>query len=144
MTAPHQAAAPIAGARKLLVVMTDLLFRSKIDEVARRLGLELRVAKSPEQLDRQLAAGEPAMAIVDLEEAALDSFAAVARIRTVSPSTPILGFAGHGNVEAIRRGRESGATVLARSGFTAQLPTLLTELAERERARSSGGSNPGR
>ena len=73
MTAPPNAAAPIAGARKLLVVMSDLLFRSKIDEVARRLGLELRVAKSPEQLDRQLAAGEPALAIVDLEESALDS-----------------------------------------------------------------------
>jgi DNA-binding NtrC family response regulator len=138
MTAPPSTALPIAGARKLLVVMSDLLFRSKIDEVARRLGLELRVAKSPEQLDRQLAAGEPAIAIVDLEEIALDSFAAIARIRSASPETPILGFAGHGNVDAIKRAREGGATVLARSGFTAQLPALLTEVAERERARAPG------
>ena len=134
MTAPQHVAAPIAGARKLLLVMSDLLFRSKIDEVARRLGLELRVAKSPEQLDRQLAAGEPSLAIVDLEETALDSFAAIARIRSASPATPVLGFAGHGNVEAIKRARESGATVLARSGFTAQLPELLTQVANRERA----------
>jgi DNA-binding NtrC family response regulator len=138
MTAPSNAAPSIAGARKLLVVMSDLLFRSKIDEVARRLGLELRVAKSPEQLDRQLAAGEPAIAIVDLEETALDSFAAIARIRTASPATPILGFAGHGNIEAIKRAREGGATVLARSGFTLQLPALLTEVAERERVRAAG------
>jgi DNA-binding NtrC family response regulator len=129
---------PIAGARKLLVVMSDLLFRSKIDEVARRLGLELRVAKSPEQLDRQLAAGEPAIAIVDLEESALDSFAAITRIRAASPETPILGFAGHGNLDAIKRAREGGATVLARSGFTVQLPALLTQVAERERARTAG------
>ena len=121
MTAPLGAVAPIAGARKLLVVMSDLLFRSKIDEVARRLGLELRVAKSPEQLDRQLAAGEPALAILDLEQSALD---------------PFLGFAGHGNVEASRRAREAGSTVLARSGFTAQLPALLAQVADRERARS--------
>jgi Response regulator containing CheY-like receiver, AAA-type ATPase, and DNA-binding domains len=138
MTAPQQAIAPIAGARKLLIVMSDLLFRSKIDEVARRLGLELRVAKSPEQLDRQLVAGEPAIAIVDLEESALDAFAAIARIRTASPSTPILGFAGHGNVDAIKRAREGGATVLARSGFTVQLPAILTEVAERERTRGAG------
>jgi DNA-binding NtrC family response regulator len=138
MTAPQSQAPPIPGARKLLVVMSDLLFRSKIDEVARRLGLELRVAKSPEQLDRQLAAGEPAIAIVDLEEAALDSFAAIARIRGASPATPILGFAGHGNVDAIKRAREGGATVLARSGFTVQLPALLSEVAERERARVAG------
>lgn len=137
MTAPQNAVPPIAGARKLLVVMSDLLFRSKIDEVARRLGLELRVAKSPEQLDRQLAAGEPALAIVDLEESALDSFAAISRIRAASPASPILGFAGHGNVEAIRRAREGGAAVLARSGFTAQLPELLTQVANRERARAA-------
>jgi DNA-binding NtrC family response regulator len=135
VTAPSGAVIPIAGARKLLVVMSDLLFRSKIDEVARRLGLELRVAKSPEQLDRQLAAGEPAIAIVDIEEQALDSFAAIARIRAASPGTPILGFAGHGNVDAIRRAQEAGATVLARSGFTAQLPTLLSQVADLERAR---------
>jgi DNA-binding NtrC family response regulator len=137
MTGPQGAVAPIAGARKLLLVMSDLLFRSKIDEVARRLGLELRVAKSPEQLERQLAAGEPALAIVDLEERALDSVAAIARIRAASPGTPILGFAGHANVEAISRGREEGATVLARSGFTAQLPALLAQVAGRERARAA-------
>jgi DNA-binding NtrC family response regulator len=138
MSAPQTMPAPIVGARKLLVVMSDLLFRSKIDEVARRLGLELRVAKSPEQLDRQLAAGEPAIAIVDLEETSLDPFAAIARVRDAAPQTPILGFAGHGNVEAIKRAREGGATVLARSGFTVQLPALLTEIAERERARVTG------
>ena len=137
MTSPQNAVAPIAGARKLLLVMSDLLFRSKIDEVGRRLGLELRVAKSPEQLDRQLAAGEPALAIVDLEEPALDSFAAIARIRTVSPATPVLGFAGHGNVEASKRAREAGATVLARAGFAAQLPELLTQVADRERVRAA-------
>ena len=138
MTAPQTMPAPIAGARKLLVIMSDLLFRSKIDEVARRLGLELRVAKSPEQLERQLSAGEPALAIIDLEEGTLDPFAAIATVRTSAPNTAILGFAGHGNVEAIRRAREGGATVLARSGFTVQLPALLTEVAERERARVAG------
>ena len=135
MSAPNTMPAPIAGARKLLVVMSDLLFRSKIDEVARRLGLELRVAKSPEQLERQLAAGEPAIVIVDLEETSLDPFAAIARVRAISSSVAILGFAGHGNVDAIKRAREGGATVLARSGFTVQLPALLTQVAERERAR---------
>ena len=138
MTAPQTMPAPIAGARKLLVIMSDLLFRSKIDEVARRLGLELRVAKSPEQLDRQLAAGEPAIAIVDLEESTLDPFEAIARVRVAAPGVAILGFAGHGNVEAIRRAREAGATALARSGFTVQLPALLSEVAERERVRAAG------
>jgi DNA-binding NtrC family response regulator len=138
MTAPQALPSPIVGARKVLVIMSDLLFRSKIDEVARRLGLELRVAKSPEQLERQLAAGEPALAIIDLEEGTLDPFAAIASVRAAAPSVAILGFAGHGNVDAIRRAREGGATVLARSGFTVQLPLLLTEIADRESARAAG------
>lgn len=138
MTAPQAMPAPIIGARKLLVIMSDLLFRSKIDEVARRVGLELRVAKSPEQLARQLSAGEPALAIIDLEEATLDPFVAIETVRKSAPGAAILGFAGHGNVDAIRRAREGGATVLARSGFTVQLPLLLTEVAERERARAAG------
>ncbi|MBA2683563.1 MAG: hypothetical protein H0U66_03605 [Gemmatimonadaceae bacterium] len=138
MTAPQAMPAPIVGARKLLVIMSDLLFRSKIDEVARRVGLELRVAKSPAQLERQLAAGEPAIAIVDLEETTLDPFAAIASVRAAVPGVAILGFAGHGNVDAIRRAREGGATVLARSAFTIRLPTLLTEIADRERVRAAG------
>lgn len=133
MTAPV-----IEGARKVLIVMSDLLFRSKIDEVARRVGLELRAAKSFEQLDRQLAAGPPALAIVDLEESAFDPFGAIVRVRASSPELPVIGFAGHGNADAIQRGREAGATVLARSGFTAKLPELLTQVAERERARAAG------
>ncbi len=133
MTAP-----PIQGARRLLLVMSDLLFRSKIDEVARRLGLELRVAKSPEALERHLAQGLPALVIVDLEEGTMDPFAAVARVRAAAPESAIVGFAGHGNTEAIQRGRQAGATVLARSGFTAQLPAMLTQVAERERARVAG------
>jgi DNA-binding NtrC family response regulator len=129
---------PIEGSRKVLIVMSDLLFRSKVDEVARRVGLELRAAKSFEQLDRQLAAGTPALAIVDLEEGTFDAFGAIARVRESAPGTPVIGFAGHGNVDAIQRGREAGATVLARSGFTAKLPDLLTQVAERERARAAG------
>lgn len=133
MTAPQ-----LVGPRKVLIVMSDLLFRSKIDEVARRVGLELRAAKSFEQLDRHLGAGVPAIAIVDLEENAFDAFGAIARVRESAPGTPVIGFAGHGNVDVIRRGREAGATVLARSGFTAKLPELLTEVADRERARAAG------
>jgi len=71
-------------------------------------------------------------------DALLGSFAAIARVRAAAPHAPILGFAGHGNVDAIKRAREGGATVLARSGFTVQLPALLTEVADRERARVAG------
>jgi CheY-like chemotaxis protein len=125
----------------VLVVVNDLLFRSKIDEVARRLGLELRVARSLEQLERHLARGEPAVTFVDLEADSLDTSAAIRRIREApwGAAARIVGFAGHTNVNAIRAGRAAGAgVVLARSAFTAQLPELLGRVADEERGRASG------
>lgn len=144
MTTPSPAAAP--RPRPVLVVMSDLLFRSKIDEIARRLDLPLRAARSLEQLDRHLAAGLPAVAFVDLETDALDPAEAIARIRAAAASARagtgqgegvwVIGFAGHTNVAAITAGRAAGAgVVLARSAFVAQLPALLERVAAAERAR---------
>src|SRR5919202_2138909 len=96
---------PIRGARPVLALLEDLLFRSKIDEVARRLGLELRVARSPEQLDRHLAGGlEPAIALVDLEASTLDAAAAIARLKRDerTRAVRVVGFGGHTNVAALR------------------------------------------
>jgi CheY-like chemotaxis protein len=132
---------PIPGGRPVLAIVSDLLFRSKIDEVARRLGLEMRVARSLEQLDRHLARGEPAVTLVDLEAETLDTSAAIRRIRAApwGAGARIVGFAGHTNVGAIQAGRAAGAgVVLARSAFTAQLPELLARVAEEERGRTAG------
>ncbi|HJR43021.1 MAG TPA: hypothetical protein VJ812_13085 [Gemmatimonadaceae bacterium] len=114
--------------RPVLAVLSDLLFRSKIDEVARRLGLTLRVARSREQLERHLATVSPSIALVDLEESALDPSETIRRLKSLADPPRIIAFAGHTNVDAIRAGRDAGAdAVLARSAFTAQLPRLLGE-----------------
>ncbi len=142
---PHPLATPypppLEGARPVFAVMSDLLFRSKIDDAARRSGLELRVAKSLEQLERHLEKREPAVVFVDLEADSPDPAAAIRTIRErVGEGTVrIIGFAGHTNIEAIEAGRAAGATlVLARSGLASQLPTLLERVAEAERARVLG------
>ena len=121
----------------ILLVLSDLLFRSRIDQVARGVGLELRVARSAEQLERQLARGAPALAIVDLETDALDPAAAIRRLRALpgGGALPIVAYAGHTNTAAIEAGRAAGAgLVLARSAFVARLPALLARVAEEEGA----------
>ncbi len=136
MTAPPA----IPNARPVLLVMSDLLFRSRIDDVATRLGLTLRAAKSLEQLERHLANGMPALVFVDLECDALDPTAAIQRLRAAPGGTAlaIVGYAGHTNASAIAAGRAAGAgVVLARSAFVAQLRALLERAAEAERARTA-------
>lgn len=121
----------------VLVVISDLLFRSRIDDVARRLSVPLRVAKSVEQLERHLASGAPAMAIVDLEIETMDPVETITRIRNAAggADTRLIAFAGHTNLHAIRAGRAAGAgVVLARSAFVTQLPALLGRIAEGQRA----------
>jgi hypothetical protein len=72
---------------------------------------------------------------VDLE-ADLDTASAIRLIKG-SPhgaQTPVVAFASHTNVPAIEAGRAAGANVvLARSGFTTQLPALLARVAGEER-----------
>jgi len=127
----------------VLVVISDLLFRSRIDDVARRLNVPLRVAKSVEQLERHLANGAPAMAIVDLEIETMDPAETIARIRNAAggADTRLIAFAGHTNLDAIRAGRAAGAgVVLARSAFVTQLPALLGRIAEGQRTAPPAGS----
>jgi CheY-like chemotaxis protein len=70
----------------------------------------------------------PSIALVDLEESALDPSETIRRLKSLADPPRIIAFAGHTNVDAIRAGRDAGAdAVLARSAFTAQLPRLLGE-----------------
>src|SRR5688572_5543997 len=115
----------------ILVVISDLLFRSKIDDAARRAGVPLRVAKSVEQLDRHLASAIPAVVLMDLEMEGLDGSAMLARLRATpaAANVPVIGFAGHTNVEVIHAARADGVQVMARSAFVAQLQALMDRIA---------------
>ncbi|HXY31657.1 MAG TPA: hypothetical protein VEI06_13185 [Gemmatimonadaceae bacterium] len=118
----------------ILLVMSDLLFRSKLDAAARSAGRELRVARSVEQLERHLGAGAPfAFAVVDLECDTVDSAAAIRRLRATAGGADlsILAYAGHTNVEALLRGRDAGANrVIARSAVEGEFGRLLSQSAE--------------
>lgn len=119
----------------VLLVITDLLFRSKIDDVARRAGVPLRVARNVEQIDRHLGNAVPAVVLMDLEMDGLDAATVVGRLRTrpETATVPVIGFAGHTNVEAIHAARAAGVQVMARSAFVAQLPAMIDRIAAHSR-----------
>ena len=119
----------------VFAVISDLLFRSKIDDAARRAGVPLRVAKSLEQLDRHLGNATPAVVLMDLEMEGLDTPAMLARLRATpaGATVPVIGFAGHMNVEVIHAARASGVQVMARSAFVAQLSALMDHIAAHAR-----------
>ena len=113
----------------VLALISDLMFRSKIDDAARQAGVPLRVAKSVEQIDRHLANGIPVVVLVDLEMEQSTDLLAHLRKKPGAATVPVIGFAGHTNVEVIRAARADGVQVMARSAFVDQLPTLMARLA---------------
>ena len=119
----------------ILVIISDLIFRSKIDDAARRAGVPLRVAKTVEQLDRHLGSAMPALVLVDLEMEELQTPVVLGRLRAnpAAARIPVIGFAGHTNVEVIHAARADGVQVMARSAFVAQLPAMMERIAAHAR-----------
>ena len=62
--------------QSIAIVVSDLMFQSRIDAAIRSLGLEPRIADSADALAEALAAF-PAIAVIDLHERALDPTAAI-------------------------------------------------------------------
>lgn len=119
----------------VFVIISDLIFRSKIDDAARRAGVPLRVAKTVEQLDRHLGSATPAVVLIDLEMQELQTPVVLDRLRgnPASAKIPVIGFAGHTNVEVIHAARADGVQVMARSAFVAQLPAMMERIAAHAR-----------
>src|SRR5688572_19152594 len=121
----------------VLIVISDLIFRSKIDDAARRAGVPLRVAKNVEQLERHVGNAIPAVVLIDLEMEGLDTQAMLGRLRATpaAVNVPVIGFAGHTNVEVIHAARAEGVQVMARSAFVAQLPAMMERIAAHARGQ---------
>jgi len=109
----------------VLAAVRDLLFRSKIDAAARRLGVELAFAPRDRALSEAARERPPELVLADLGEAgALDE---LRRVRAQLPATRVVGFLGHLRTdlrdEALGLGVEE---VLTRGQLAASLDAVLT------------------
>ncbi len=115
-----RAAAPI------IVLVSDLIFASRVSNTAKVLGAEIRLLRDP----RRLAECEGCSCIVDLNLAGAITAVQVWRSGgTTGRPRKVVGFVSHTDVLTIQRAREAGVDrVMARSAFVAQLPDLLKSL----------------
>lgn len=114
----------------ILVVVDDLLFRSKISTAAKGAGVEIRAATSPAAALERAREQRPQLVILDLDSARTQPME-VLRGLAADPAlagVPTLGFVSHVHADLIRQARAEGiGDVMARSAFTAALPTLLSD-----------------
>jgi CheY-like chemotaxis protein len=117
----------------VLVVVDDLLFRSKISTAAKGVGATIAAATSGEAAIARAREVKPSLIILDLDSARIQPLD-VLRQLAADPDLariPTLGFVSHVHTERIREARTLGiGEVLARSAFAASLPEILSRAAQ--------------
>ena len=105
---------------KILGVVPDLLFKSKISETAKRTGIEVKYC-SAATLAARAAEEQPGLIVIDLNGAAARaSCEAVAALRKNNAEVPVVGFVGHVAADMAALAQSSGFTRgLTNGAFTA-------------------------
>jgi hypothetical protein len=118
---------PAAAPATVLALVPDLLFSSRIQETARRLGHPARVARSLDDLGRGLGEG-PGLVVLDLTAASLDLEAALAVLGGMTPPVPVLGFTTHAAWKTTLPLHARCTRVVTRETLTRELPDLIRAL----------------
>jgi len=108
---------------KIVAVLHDLIFETKIRSTAQALGFETTIVRSPAAFDAQLDRIRPSLLIVDLNTAGVD---AVAAANALTPRPYVVAFVSHVDQDLAKQAALAGADlVMPRSTFNADLPRIL-------------------
>jgi PleD family two-component response regulator len=121
----------MANKKKIVAVLNDLMFTVKIQEAAKRAGLETVFVKSQQHALDQ-AKENPAVIILDLNYADAAPLETIEKIRAngESSNVALLGYVSHVQGDLKQAAQEKGCdTVIARSAFSQNLPRILSRYA---------------
>jgi DNA-binding NarL/FixJ family response regulator len=111
---------------RILGLMHDLFFRSKVEAVSHAMGLEVIYATSLTEANARCAEQAPEMIFVDLADPIFSAVETAGAMRVAAPAARLIGFASHVDLKALGAAREAGFEMtLSRSEFTQRLPELL-------------------
>jgi CheY-like chemotaxis protein len=110
----------------VVALVDDIFFQAKMQETARRVGVELKTVASGDALLAELQHGASALVIVDLN-ARQGPLEAIEQLRAAGNQLPVIAFLSHVQVELAERARAAGCReVMPRSKFTQDLATILS------------------
>jgi DNA-binding NarL/FixJ family response regulator len=113
---------------RILGLMHDLFFRSKVDAVAHATGIEVVYAASLDDARARCADGDkaPTIVFVDLADPRFPAKETADAVRAAVPGMRLIGFASHVDLKALGAAKDAGFEMtLSRSEFTQRLPDLL-------------------
>ncbi|MGE5443745.1 MAG: response regulator [Ignavibacteriales bacterium] len=113
---------------KIIAVMDDLFFSSKIREAAKPLGLNIEFIKNTDGLIEKLESEKPSLLIFDLNSKACNPTEIIKNLKS-SPALkciPVLGYLSHVQAELKEEADKAGCDlVLPRSKFSKDLKEIL-------------------
>ncbi len=111
----------------VLLIISDLLFQSRVREQASALGYEVSLAETDAAV-RDALTLVPGLVVLDLHIGDVDWRQAVARAK--EQDVPVLAFGRHTEADLLRSAREAGCDrVVPRSTLVEELPQLIVDLA---------------
>ena len=117
-------------AQRVIAAVSDLFFAVKVNDVLKKLDMEMKMAKSVEDAIEK-ARIPTALIVVDLNDRAMDGLELVKALKgdPMLASIPVLAFSSHVQVELIDEAKAAGVeAVVARSVFADRLPELIAAL----------------
>lgn len=112
----------------VLVVVDDLMFRSRISSAAKAVGVTIAAATTAPAAIARARELKPSLILFDLDSARTEPFEVLRQLQDDEElaAIPTLGFVSHVHADAIRQARALGiGEVLARSAFVTALPDIL-------------------
>ena len=116
--------------RKIIAIVDDMFFASKIRATAEALGVEIAFPRTKELALEKLRSVKPDLILFDLHNPRVDpiQFANEMKTDAETRSIPLLGFFSHVEVELQRRAIAAGFdTVIPRSLFARDLGKIMSD-----------------
>lgn len=113
--------------KKVLAVVDDLLFTVKINDLAKRSGLQAEFLKSEHDV-LEKAKEKPSLIIVDLNAQSVEPVSLIGKLKAddATRGISIVSYVSHVQGELKLKAQEAGSDmVLARSAFSTNLPAIL-------------------
>jgi PleD family two-component response regulator len=119
---------------KIIAVLDDLLFSSKIRETTKHLGLDLEFIKNADRLIQKLKPEEPSLIIFDLNSKAYNPIETIKNLKSLPElkDIPVLGYLSHVQTDLKKEAAKAGCDlVLPRSKFSKELKKILIKYSTR-------------
>jgi DNA-binding NarL/FixJ family response regulator len=114
--------------KKIIAVLDDLFFSSKIRQAAKTLDIDLEFVKKTDGLKEKVSSERPSLIIFDLNSRAGSPLEIIKSIKSASElkQIPLIGFLSHVQIELRKEADRAGCDlVIPRSRFSRDLREIL-------------------